>query len=110
MSYVVALPEMMSAAATNVASIGSAVATANQGVASATTEVLAAAEDEVAAAIAALFSAHGQGYPRPVGRERQTRGRISHWDSPGDPAARYVEDRYLIGSGAGDEEALAIRR
>ncbi len=62
MSYVLALPEAMSAAAADVASIGSAVATVNQGVAVATTEVLAAAEDEVSAAIAALFSAHGQGY------------------------------------------------
>jgi triacylglycerol lipase len=61
-SYVVALPEMMSAAATDVASIGSVVATANQGVAGATTGVLVAAEDEVSAEIAALFSAHGQGY------------------------------------------------
>ena len=62
MSYVVALPEVMSAAATDVASIGSLVATANQDVAGATTGVLAAAEDEVSAAIAAMFSAHGQGY------------------------------------------------
>ncbi len=62
MSYVFALPEVMSAAATDVASIGSVVATANQSVAGATTAVLAAAEDEVSAAIAALFSAHGQGY------------------------------------------------
>jgi triacylglycerol lipase len=53
---------MMSAAATDVASIASLVATANQGVAAATTGVLAAAEDEVSAAIAALLSAHGQGY------------------------------------------------
>ena len=52
----------MSAAATNVASIGSMVATANQGMAGATTGVLAAAEDEVSVAIAALFSAHGWGY------------------------------------------------
>ncbi|MGA7055525.1 MAG: PE domain-containing protein, partial [Mycobacterium sp.] len=36
MSYVVALPEMMSAAATDVASIGSVVATANQAVADTT--------------------------------------------------------------------------
>ncbi|WP_151883073.1 PE family protein, partial [Mycobacterium tuberculosis] len=42
-SYVVALPEVMSAAATDVASIGSVVATASQGVAGATTTVLAAA-------------------------------------------------------------------
>jgi triacylglycerol lipase len=53
---------MMSAAVTDVASIGSAVATANQGVAGATTGVLAAAEDEVSAAIAAVFSAHGRDY------------------------------------------------
>ncbi|WP_081283134.1 PE domain-containing protein [Mycobacterium asiaticum] len=62
MSYVLALPEVMSTAATDVASIGSAIATANQGVASATTEILAAAEDEVSAAIASLFSGHGRGY------------------------------------------------
>ncbi|WP_204803810.1 PE domain-containing protein [Mycobacterium riyadhense] len=62
MSYLVALPEVVSAAATDVASIASAVATANQGAVNATTAVLAAAEDEVSAAIAALFSAHGQGY------------------------------------------------
>jgi len=61
-SYVVALPEMVSAAASDVASIGSVVATANQSVAAATTGVLAAAEDEVSAAIAALFAAHGRGY------------------------------------------------
>lgn len=62
MSSLIAFPDVMSAAATNVTSIGSAVATANQGVAGATTGLLAAAEDEVSAAIAALFSAHGQGY------------------------------------------------
>ncbi|OBG38135.1 PE domain-containing protein [Mycobacterium sp. E3198] len=62
MSYVLALPEMMSAAATNVASIGSEVTKANQGVAQATTGVLAAAEDEISVEIAALFSAHGQGF------------------------------------------------
>lgn len=62
MSYVIALPEAMSAAATNVASIGEAVATAGQGAAGATTAMLAAAEDEVSAAIAAMFSAHGEDF------------------------------------------------
>ncbi|ORW06356.1 triacylglycerol lipase LipY [Mycobacterium lacus] len=52
----------MSAAASDVASIGSAVAAANRGVAGATTAISAAAEDEVSAAIAALFCGHGQGY------------------------------------------------
>lgn len=62
MSYLFALPEAMSAAATNVASIGSAVATAGQSAAGATTGVLAAAEDEVSAAIATWFSGHGESY------------------------------------------------
>lgn len=62
MSYVVALPEVMSAAAANVDSIGSGVATASQGAASATTRVLTAAEDEVSVAIAGLFGAQGQAF------------------------------------------------
>ncbi len=62
MSYVLALPEMMSTAATDVSAIGSVVAKANQGVAGATTGIFAAAQDEVSVAIAALFSAHAQGY------------------------------------------------
>lgn len=52
----------MAAAATDVVSIGSAVATANRSVAGVTTGVLAAAEDEVSAAIATLFSGHGESY------------------------------------------------
>jgi len=61
-SYLIAVPEAMSAAATDVASIGSAVTAASQDVALSTTGVIAAAEDEVSEAIAALFSAHGQSY------------------------------------------------
>jgi triacylglycerol lipase len=52
----------MSAAATDVDSIGSMVTTASRGAASATTKVLAAAQDEVSAAIAALFGEHGQAF------------------------------------------------
>lgn len=62
MSYLVSLPAAMTAAATDLASIGSLVTTANQGAAGATTGLAAAAGDEVSAAIAALLSAHGQGY------------------------------------------------
>ena len=62
MSSVLALPGAMSAAATEVLSIGSVVATANQSVAGATTAILAAADDEVSASIAAWFSGHGQSY------------------------------------------------
>ncbi|MCW2662511.1 MAG: hypothetical protein JWP83_3663, partial [Mycobacterium sp.] len=60
MSFVVALPEMLATAATDVASLGSTLDAAHAAAAAQTTGVLAAAEDEVSAAIAALFSAHGQ--------------------------------------------------
>jgi hypothetical protein len=62
MSYVIAAPEIMTSAATDVASIGSTLNVANAAAAARTTGVLAAAEDEVSAAIAALFGAHGQAY------------------------------------------------
>src|SRR5690242_18643097 len=62
MSYVIAAPEILTAAATDVATIGSNLSAAHAAAATRTTGLLAAAEDEVSAAIAALFSAHGQGF------------------------------------------------
>jgi triacylglycerol lipase len=62
MSYVIAAPEIMTAAATDLATIGSAVDAAHAAAAPATTGIVAAAQDEVSSAIAALFSAHGQGF------------------------------------------------
>ena len=60
MSFVTASPEMMTAAATDLASLGSTLSAANTAAATRTTGVLAAAEDEVSAAISGLFSGHGQ--------------------------------------------------
>ena len=62
MSYVIAGPEMMASAATDLATIGSDLSAAHTAAAAQTTGVLAAAEDEVSTAIAALFSAHGRGF------------------------------------------------
>jgi triacylglycerol lipase len=62
MSYVIAAPEMMTSAASDLATIGSDLSAAHSAAASRTTALLAAAEDEVSAAIAAVFSAHGQGF------------------------------------------------
>src|SRR6516164_2926129 len=62
MSFVIAAPEFVTAAASDLASLGSTISSANAAAATPTTGVLAAAEDEVSAAIAALFSAHGQGF------------------------------------------------
>ncbi len=62
MSFVMAVPEVLGTAATDLASLGSALSAANAAAATPITAMLAAAEDEVSAAIAAMFSAHGQGY------------------------------------------------
>jgi triacylglycerol lipase len=61
MSNLIAAPEIMTTAATDLATIGSDLSAAHTAAAAQTTGMLAAAEDEVSTAIAALFSAHGQG-------------------------------------------------
>ena len=62
MSSVIAAPELITTAATDVASIGSTLSAAHAAAAAPTTGILAAAEDEVSVAIADLFSGHGQAY------------------------------------------------
>ncbi len=62
MSFVIAAPEMMTAAASDLASIGSTLNAANAAAAAPTTGILVAAEDEVSAAIAELFSGHAHGF------------------------------------------------
>ena len=62
MSHVIAAPEMMTAAASDVANIGSTLSAANAAAAAPTSGIVAAAGDEVSAAIAALFSRHAQAY------------------------------------------------
>ncbi|MBX9642183.1 MAG: PE family protein, partial [Mycobacteriaceae bacterium] len=62
MSFVIAAPAIVQAAATDLASIGSTIGAANVAAAVPTTGVLAAGADEVSAAIAALFGAHAQAY------------------------------------------------
>ena len=66
MSYVIAMPDMLAAAAADVAGIGSSLSEANGAAAASTTRVVAAGGDEVSAATASLFSSHGkvfQGLP-----------------------------------------------
>ena len=62
MSYVIAAPEIMTSAATDLSNIGSTLSAAHSAAAAQTTGVLAAGADEVSAAIAALFSVHGQSF------------------------------------------------
>ena len=60
MSYLIAAPDMLAGSAADVAGIGSSLSEANAAAAASTTRVIAAARDEVSAAIASLFSGHGQ--------------------------------------------------
>ncbi|CRH13937.1 PE family protein [Mycobacterium tuberculosis] len=62
MSFVFAAPEALAAAAADMAGIGSTLNAANVVAAVPTTGVLAAAADEVSTQVAALLSAHAQGY------------------------------------------------
>jgi hypothetical protein len=62
MSFVVAAPELLVSAASDVAGIGSSLNEAHSVAAASTTSLVAAAEDEVSTAIASLFSGHGQAF------------------------------------------------
>jgi hypothetical protein len=62
MSFVIAAPQFVTAAASNLANIGSAFSTANVAAPAPTTGLLAAGTDEVSATIAALFAGHAQAY------------------------------------------------
>jgi len=64
MSFMLAAPEALVAAASDIAGIGSSLNTANASASLPTTGLLPAAADEVSTQIATLFSAHGQGYQR----------------------------------------------
>ena len=62
MPYVIAAPEIMTSAAADLAGLGSTLSAAHAAAATPTTGIVVAAEDVVSAAIAAVFSAHGQGF------------------------------------------------
>jgi PE family len=62
MSFVIAVPEMVASAASNLTSLGSMISEANAAAPASTTGVAAAAGDEVSAAIASLFSSHARDF------------------------------------------------
>ena len=62
MSYVIADPEVMTAAASDLAAIGSNLSAAHMTAAASTVAVIPAAADEVSGGIARLFSQFGQNY------------------------------------------------
>lgn len=62
MSWVIAAPEYVAAAANDLAGIAATLSSANSAAAVPTASVLAAGADEVSAGIAAMFGAHAQAY------------------------------------------------
>jgi hypothetical protein len=68
MSYVIAAPVMMTAAVTDLATIGSTLREAHAATAAATLAVAPAAADEVSAGIAQLFSQHARDYQALAGQ------------------------------------------
>ncbi len=64
MSSLVAAPQLLANAASDLAGLGSTIKTANATAATPTTGLLPAAADEISTEIASLFSAHGQGFQR----------------------------------------------
>ncbi|WP_186241598.1 PE family protein, partial [Mycobacterium simulans] len=62
MSFVSTVPDVLATAASDLASIGATLESANAAAAAQTTGLLSAAQDEVSIAIAELFGAHGQAY------------------------------------------------
>jgi hypothetical protein len=68
MPYVLAAPEMIATAATDVAAIGSTLSAEHMAAAGSTVALIPAAADEVSASIAHLFSLHAQDYQSLAGQ------------------------------------------
>ena len=61
-SFLIAAPEVLASASTDLSGIGEAIGQATSAAAPSTTGIVAAAEDEVSAAIARLFGSHAQDF------------------------------------------------
>lgn len=68
MSFLIAAPQVIADAATDLTNIGSTIGSAHRAAAAATTGVLPAAADEVSTQIASLFSAHAADYQQLSGQ------------------------------------------
>ncbi|OBI64601.1 PE family protein [Mycobacterium sp. E796] len=62
MSFVIAAPDIVTAATTDLENIGSTINAASSAAAASTTALLPAAGDEVSAAVTALFASHGRAF------------------------------------------------
>jgi len=68
MSFVSAVPDVLTSASGDLTGIGSAIRVANAAASGSTTQVVAAAQDEVSAAISGLFGSYAQDYQAVIGQ------------------------------------------
>lgn len=86
MSYVIAAPEALVAAATDLATLGSTIGAANAAAAGSTTALLTAGADEVSAEIAAYSECTARPIRHSVrGRRRSMSGSCRPWPQVGAP-------------------------
>jgi hypothetical protein len=111
MSFVIAQPELVQAAAQNLAGIRSALSEASAAAAGPTTGVLAAAQDEVSGAIAALFDSFGQEYQAISARAQTFHAQFVDLINAGAGAYLGTEaanaEQALLGAGAGAAAATS---
>lgn len=100
MSFVIAAPDMVQAAAENLAGIRSMLSEASASAAGPTTAVAAAAEDQVSAAVAALFGSFGQDYQAISAQAEAFHGQFVNLLNAGAGA-------YLSAESANAQQALA---
>ncbi len=108
MSFVFAVPAVMSDAATSLESLGSTINAAHTAAALPTTGIAAAAGDEVSATIAAFFSEHGAAYQALSGQAAAFHTQLLQALNAGNQAYLDVEAHSLAQLQAFQEGVLAV--
>ncbi|MEQ6326510.1 PE family protein, partial [Mycobacterium canetti] len=106
MSLVIVAPELVAAAASDMARIGSSIGVANSVAAPATTNVVAAGADEVSAAIAALLGSHAREYQAISARVAVFHDRFVQTLNAGVGGYAHAEALNLAGLGALEHNVL----
>jgi PE-PPE domain/PE family len=108
MSYLVAAPEVMSAVATDIDGIGSALDAAHTAVAGPTSGLVAAAGDEVSTAIARLFGEYGRAYQAVVPPAARFHSEFTQTLAAAESAYAQAEAAASNGLGALQADARAL--
>ncbi|MGA9356694.1 MAG: PE family protein [Mycobacterium sp.] len=113
MSYVIAAPEMMTSAATDLATIGSDLSAAHTAAAAPTLALIPAAADEVSASIAHLFSRYVQDYQALAGKAAAFHQQFVHNLTAGGGSYASIEAdiaSFLRSAGSSSFQSASITR